>query len=202
MAITLPYTIAPDDDIDAEPLSANFQAIADKFSGGIVDADVSTLAGISGSKIAANSLPGDRIATGTITKTQMGLLCIDTPQLLALAVTKDKLTTTVGQKITKSQMELYALTNTFTFVPGGTKTCVAFSVLVGTASVGGTSSWTIILQPIYVDTVSGAISAGASQTYTPTVAVPSGTTTVIGFVLRAYTAPGTVTVDLNYVNNS
>ena len=185
MPLTLPYTIGqPTKDILSSPLQSNFQAIVSKFSGGIVDADIATGAGISGAKVAQNTLPGDRIASGTITNLQMGNNSVNTDQLVALAVTKDKLTVTAGQKITTTQLEITvtALTPTQS---------TALPLAVTTAVVGGVSSWAVLNR--YVQSYSstfGPIYAG--ETLSPAAAVPSATTTVIGVYMGTGGALGII----------
>lgn len=208
MALVLPWTINPGDDILAEKLQANFQAIADKFSGGLVNADFSTLCALDGAKLAANSLPGDRIASGTITQTQMGSSSIGSAQLIALGVTKDKLAVAAGSRATKSQLEINVLTGTVGFTIGGANKGFAFWAEIATQLVGGVSSWIVkVHQP---SSASGLVQDVNSSVYTASLvpspsAIPSASTTPLGVVLRnpVFTAGGgQVDVDFYYIANS
>lgn len=202
MALQLPYTINPDDNIDAQPLQANFQAIVDKFSGGIVDADISILAGILGTKIAANSLPGDRIASGTITKTQMGTNSVGVDQIEALAVDKTKLSVTAGSRITKTQMELKVYATTGNSTPLVNPNFSFIELDLAQAVVAGTNSW-VVKWRVGTHTAGGAI-AVASGTFTPATAIPVATTTVVGLVAKNVAVGASITFDTDmlYIENS
>ncbi|HKV69276.1 MAG TPA: hypothetical protein VJN72_14390 [Gaiellales bacterium] len=187
MALQLPYTIAPGDEIDAIVLMAMFQSIADKFSGGIVDADCSVLMALLGTKVAVNSLPGDRIASGTITKTQMGTSSVGTPQLEALSVTKDKLTTTVGSRVTKAQTEIKTwLKNDHSFNIGG-NILLALECEVAQQVVLGTNSWRVVSRLVNQNAGTGAVTV-SYFTAAPAAAVPVASTQVLGLIVRDVTA--------------
>jgi hypothetical protein len=64
MPITLPFQITPGTLADAIQVQADFQAIADRFNAGIVDADISPSAAINGNKISTS--PGSRVPTASI----------------------------------------------------------------------------------------------------------------------------------------
>ena len=176
MALTLPYTIGPL--VLSAPLNVNFQSIADKFSGGIVDADISTLAGISGAKVAQNTMPGDRIASGTVANLQMGANSINTTQLFDLAVTKAKLSVTAGNRVTKSQVEITPVTIACALSTGGGNSALLLSAILTTGVVSSVSSWGVYLMEIHTN---GGTNAA---TFLPTTAIPSATTSVIGYTIR------------------
>ncbi len=198
MPLVLPNTIAAGDDILAEILQGNFDAIAAKFSGGLVDADCSALMNLNGSKLAPNSMPGDRIATGTIALEKMGANSVGTTQLVAASVTKDKLATTVGQRATLAQLEIGTLTGTLTFA--GVGLVNALTKRVSTAVVGGVSSWVVIVERLGQTPITGSLFTNA-QTLTPATAIPSATTTPLEIVLSNLTG-NTVDVAFRYLNNS
>jgi hypothetical protein len=139
MALTFPATLPANGDLeDATPLSINLQAIQQKF-GNIVDDDIATGAGISGAKLAAGSLPGDRIAPKTVSQTQQGLLSVGTPELIDLGVTKAKVATAVGSQMTQAQVAIFTQTlpiggllsptNTVVLVPGSAIPTATYTII-------------------------------------------------------------------------
>lgn len=203
MPLTLPYTIAPADDINAEPLQANFQAVIDKFSAGITDGDISPLAAIQGSKLASNSVNGDRIQSGTITQTQMGANSVGASQLIALGVSKDKLATDVGKKITQTQMELYVYAPTTATFTLGSTTFLGATLAIKQTVVGGVNSWYVELH-VTTKSVGGVPSDNVVNVIPPT-AIPVATTQPIGALfknLSIVSGSFTYDIDLLYLNKS
>lgn len=209
MPLTLPYTIAPHSKILSVPLQANFQSIIDKFSGGLVNADFSTLCAFDGAKMAVNSMPGDRIATGTLTKAQMGAASVDNAQLVALAVTKDKLSTTAGQKITQAQMTLGSFLTTGVALNTGSLLKLAnIACDIGTTVlVGGVASLTVRWNAVLV-VRSGATEPSAvpvTGLLTPVAAIPSASNLALGAVIKnlsGFTDAITFDVELLYLAKS
>jgi len=203
MPVDLPYTLHPGDDILAEILQSNFQALVDHFSGGLVDADCSVLMGLNGAKVAVNTMPGDRIATGTIAKLQMGAASVGTPQLEALGVTKDKLTVTVGQKITKAQMELKTFATVGMSIVLGSATLLSITCDMIQAVVAGVNSW---VPRLHVTSFLGTSVAGSAYyVLTPVTAIPVISTTPFEPVLKnqsGVTGIVTIDVDFHYLENS
>lgn len=64
MPVSIPYTFTPETEADANEVNSNFQAIAAKLNGGIVDGDISGAAGIDGNKLSQAS--GKQIPTGAL----------------------------------------------------------------------------------------------------------------------------------------
>jgi hypothetical protein len=102
----------PGDLVTAARLNSDRTNIAQKF-GNIVDADVAADAGVQGSKLAAGSTPGDRIAAKTVAQAQLGLLSVGTAELIDLGITKGKITTTAGSRPTLAQLEILVQTASF-----------------------------------------------------------------------------------------
>lgn len=192
MAIQLPFTIGPY--VLAGPLNANFDALAQHL---VVDADCSTLMALQGSKIAANSIPGDRLVNAGIQLAKMGLLSVDTPQLVDQSVTKGKHTLTVGQRITLAQLEAVVVPVTKDMgVPGAAS--VLYFLRLDTATVASVTSWVVQIERW---DNAGSVTAKVAATWTPAAPIPSATTTVLGIVVTAVGSQ-TVTFNLIYLNNS
>lgn len=106
MALTYPDNPFVDGDlIPASRWNGRWTAIQQKF-GNIVNDDIATGADITGSKIAANSMPGDRVAAKTLAQAQLALQSVGNPEIIDGTIQKGKLSTTAGQRIAQAQVEI------------------------------------------------------------------------------------------------
>jgi hypothetical protein len=196
MALTFPATLPANGDLeDATPLSINLQAIQQKF-GNIVDDDIATGAGISGAKLAAGSMPGDRIAPKTVSQTQQGLLSVGTPELIDKGVTKAKVATDVGLQLTQTQVAIFTQmisfggllspTNTVVLVPGSaiptaTYTIIGCYLYNLSAQVNGTPQAAVIANV----EVSGANYVGRVTNASPAGGMVSSGNLVIVYMTKS-----------------
>jgi hypothetical protein len=93
MPVTLPYDlIVPvKREIKSAELMGNYNALRDKFSAGIVDADCSANMNLNGTKLLANTMPANRIIDGSVSQTQLAANSVGTTQLIDLNVTTSKI---------------------------------------------------------------------------------------------------------------
>jgi hypothetical protein len=162
---------------NAEPLDQNFQEIV-QILGALTDANIATNAGIQGTKLAANTLPGDRLISNTITQTQMGAGSVGTLQFLDLNVTRAKMSTTVGLRIAGAQTELARQQKAFSLAGAGilVNVAVTLSLEVSGGNYYANVNW------IRRDASSGAITAGAI-TAVPTTPIPQASNVMLGLFL-------------------
>ena len=95
MPLVLPYTILAGQYVLSAPVRLNFQAIADKFNAGIVNADIApaNTANIDGTKLADNTIPGAKIVSGGIGPLQIGAGAVGTAALADSTGASDGVTT-------------------------------------------------------------------------------------------------------------
>lgn len=167
---------------NAEPIDANFQELV-AILASLTDANIAVNAGIKGSKLAANSLPGDRIITGSITQTQMGSDSIGSDQYINGSIQRLHHSTVVGQRISKTMLEVSEQTKTQGFSIGGGNTPQTFYVERITGTVGSTPSWGARLHLVYW--ASGGPTIRTSADVLPTTAIPTATTTLLTVTLSA-----------------
>ena len=182
MALALPYDILAGDEIDAVKLQPDFQAIKDRFSHGITGEDISTDPTIPGSCLVANSTPGDRIQSATITQAQMAAGSVGTGQLIDANVTKAKMSTTVGQRVTAAQMEDTSQTIAFSLSGiAGFTYCNVIAVLgVSAGNYIATISW------IARNVTTNVVSSG-NASVSPTTPIPAATNAITGLFIDTTT---------------
>lgn len=130
MPLSLPFSILAGQPVQSKPVRDNFQAIVDKFSGSIVDADLSTLAQLNGSKLADGTVPGAKIVPAGISSVQMGTDSVLTANI--------KNSTGVGDGVTASKLAIQSV------LFGKIKTqAVVVTVSAGAANFGslGSVAW-------------------------------------------------------------
>lgn len=113
MPITLPYdvTTPAGDFVKAAPLQANFAAIVAAVAAGWVDADIASNANIAGTKLALNSIPGNRLLAGGVGSTQIGTGAISlATQIVAGIISADRL---VAASLLKGNLKLVTTTVVF-----------------------------------------------------------------------------------------
>ena len=200
MPVTLPFQLVAGELIRYSRLMANFNALAAKFTGGIVDADTSDLMALNGSKIAVNTLPADRIIAGSITVTQMGSNSVGTAQLVAGSVTggaggkiatntitKANVITTAASNLALSNLDVVQDTCTYTAVAAG-------ATVLATGSTRPVATYQLLsIFPVTTGLAAGFMvepsSAGANWTFTVRGAVTgeasgSGGGTFIAIFIR------------------
>ena len=96
MALTIPNTISPGQLMDADKVQQNFVAVANKFTSGIVDSEVSATASINASKLAGSSITSDKIAPGQVKQAALedsvsSITGVSTAKLVDQCVTQPKL---------------------------------------------------------------------------------------------------------------
>lgn len=195
--------IQPGDPRNAGVLDANFQELLG-IVGALTDANIASAAGINGSKLALNSMPGNRIVNGSIAQAQMGALSVGAPQIINGDITGAKVTTTVGSRLKKANLELKLLAGTAGFSIGGGNTGFAFIPHIAQQVVGGTNSWVIKCKQSYVIGGFSGIATSADVTIVPGTAIPVATTTPIGLVWKnpVFAAGGgQIDLELHYIEN-
>lgn len=100
MAVTLPHNITPTDPREIEPIMANFNTLADKFSGNIGSADITDSAittqkvanlAVTTAKIANENVTTAKIANGNVTTEKMVDASITTAKIADANVTTAKI---------------------------------------------------------------------------------------------------------------
>jgi len=168
MPVTLPFDLASpaQREIKASELMSNYNALVNKFSAAIVDADVSTVANISGTKLASRSVTGDRIVLAGVSQNELGASSVGTAQIIDANVTTVKIADSnvtaakiLAASIAKDRLKL-------------TVHEVAFS------------------NTLFVD-LQGTIALGVGlQAANPSVAFPKASNALIGWYIKNITITG------------
>ena len=171
--------INPGDQIDATVLDSNFQELLARF-GNLTDADFSTNANLNGSKVAVNTMPGDRIASGSIGVTQMGAQSVGATQLVDLSITKGKHSTTTGQRITAAQTEMARQSVAFSIAGVGGSTYLGGTLLI--TQSGG--NYLAQIAWLLKNNSTNAVTVGF-QTVTPTTPIPTASNMLVALTLES-----------------
>ena len=202
MPVTLPFdlTVPVKREIKAAELMAMYNALAAKFSAGIVDADCSTNMNLNGNKLLANTMPANRIIDGSVTQTQLAAASVGTSQLIDLNVTTGKiadLNITKG-KIPNSELPLGKLAITMHAIPFTNSPFVESGLTpVFSAGINPTSNFPVATYEClgaYVKDVSLTVLAGSRGVFS---LIPNGAGANWAGILRyavAADSTGTMTI--------
>lgn len=142
MPVTLPFdlTVPPKREIKAAELMAMYNALAAKFSGGIVDADLSAALNLNGAKIQAGSIPANRLVDGSVTSTQLADNSVGTSELADGSVTALKV---LAGSLTRNRLKVTIHTHTIALglVASGFHAFVAGASFTPPLPLASASQW-------------------------------------------------------------
>jgi hypothetical protein len=179
MPLALPYAGQPAENaaFQSRPVRENFQAITDKFNGGIVNADISATANIDGTKLLDGSVPGAKLVAGAVGATQLGTDAVLTAnikdstgatdgvtgsKLATGAVTSDKLATdaVIAPKIAAQAVlsgKIKTIVTTVAFGAGATDIAAGNAITYDLSSAAPATGVTVT-NPITVGTATPFLS--------------------------------------------
>lgn len=217
MPIVMPYTILAGQYVQSGPVRANFQAIADKFNAGIVNADIApaNTANIDGTKLADNTTPGSKIVSGGIGALQLAAGAVGNVALADSTGASDGVTAAkiATGAVTSAKLAAgAALANLAAASIGSDKlkltfhavtftNLIAISLNLSTLTVNPTLTFakaSYDLVGVFVKTISGTASAGAVFSVIPNDSGANWAGTLFGWC----TITGSISGSVVYVFSS